>query len=138
MSGFTNKLKAEMLAAFFKGASMPASFFLALATNATAFGPDTNTLSDLTEIAPGNGYTQGGIAIAKYAIDFPTSSEDDTNDKGIIGLKNIVFTATGGSIPASGNGARYAVLTGPGATVGSRKVYLSIDLQSEPYPMDRN
>ena len=130
MSGFTNKLKAELLAAFFQGASAPASFFLALVTDATAPGPDTNTLADLTEIAAGNGYTAGGIAIAKNTTDFPTSTEDDANDKGIIGLKDIKFIANGGPIPASGNGARYAVLTGPGATVSSRKVYLWIDLVS--------
>lgn len=45
-------------------------------------------------------------------------------------MKDIKFTAKGGSIPKIGDGVRYAVLTEPGSNVGSRKVYLWFDLES--------
>lgn len=136
MTGLTNKLKAEMLAVFFRDDSAPVSFFLALVTNATAPGPDTNFMSDLTEIAAGNGYVAGGEAFARNPTDFPISTEDDSNDKGIVGLRDIVFTASGGPLPPSGGGARYAVLTDDNATISLRKVYLFFDLISERFLSD--
>jgi len=131
MAGFTNKAKAEMLLAFVRGAALPSSFYFVLVTSATAPNADTNILSDLTEIAAGNGYTSGGIQLAKNATSFPGSTpEDDTNNKGTLGIKSVPITASGGNIPASGNPARYAVITGPGSTIGSRKVYFWFDLGS--------
>ena len=136
MPGLTNKVKAEMLALFFREDPAPVSFFLALVTNDNVPGPDTNTMADLTEIAAGNSYVAGGQAIARDNIDFPTSTEDDAGDKGVVGLKNITFTASGGPIPTSGNGARYAVLTDDNVTISSRKVYLWFDLFSEKFLSD--
>lgn len=133
MSGLTNKLKADLLAAFFRAevGAQPASFFLALVTDATIPGPDTDTMADLTEIAAGNGYVAGGEALARDATDFPTSTEDDGGNKGVVGLRDIIFTASGGPIPDTGDGARYAVLTDDNVTISSRKVYLWFDLLSE-------
>ena len=55
---------------------------------------------------------------------------NDANDEAFILVQDITFTAGGGPIPASGNGAAYAVLTGPGSTVGDREVYLWFALES--------
>src|SRR5690606_19283105 len=92
---------------------------------------DTDTLDDLDEIAAGNGYTSGGIQINRDSTDFDTWTEDDVNDRAIIQLKDLVWTASGGTLPASGNGARYAVLTDDDETVADREVYAFWDLGSE-------
>ena len=128
MPGFTTKFYYEILAGFFTGSQLPASFFLALVTDDNAPGPDTKTLSQLTEIATGNGYIAGGVPISRAAASFPMLLEDDVNQKGVAGLKDIILTGNGGPIPRTGKGARYAVLTGPGAVIGDRKVYLYDDL----------
>lgn len=84
-------------------------------------GPDTNTLSDLVEIPAGNGYTTGGISVARNSTDFDTLTEDDTNDKSVLQLKNETWTASGGNLPSSGY-ATYAVLITDEATVANRQV----------------
>jgi hypothetical protein len=38
-------------------------------------------------------------------------------------VKDIVWTASGGTLPSDGNGATYAVITDDNATVASRDVY---------------
>lgn len=131
MAGWTNKGKFRMLGWVFNGVSLPTNFYVALVTSATAPTADTNTLSQLTEITAGNGYTSGGISLSKNTTDFDVITEDDTNDRGHIEIKDLVWTASGGSLPASGNGARYAVLTDDNATVGSREVYAYWDLSSD-------
>jgi hypothetical protein len=81
-------------------------------------GPDINVLTDLTEIAAGNGYTAGGAAVARNTTTgFDSLTEDDTNDLGSIQLQDVTWTASGGSIPSSGNGARYVVLVDDSANV---------------------
>jgi hypothetical protein len=122
MAGWTNRLKYNFLNWIFRAQTVPTNFYIALVTSATAPTQDTNTLSQLTEIAAGNGYTTGGYQLAKNATDFDTLTEDDALDKGIIKIKDVTWTASGGNIPASGNGARYAVLTDDNGTVGSREV----------------
>jgi hypothetical protein len=92
---------------------------------------DTDTKTSLTEIATGNGYTTGGTLLAWSSTDWDVWTEDDTNDRGLIQLKDIVWTASGGPIPASGNGARYAILTDDNATQGSREVYAYWDLTAD-------
>jgi hypothetical protein len=69
-------------------------------------GPDTNVLTDLIQIAAGNGYTAGGQTISA----FDTLTEDDTVDQGRIQCADVVWTASGGAIPSSGDGIRYAVM----------------------------
>ncbi len=74
-------------------------------------GPNTNLLTDLTEIATGNGYSAGGEAVARdITTGFDSLTEDDTNDQAYLQLQNVEWTASGGSIPASGDGIRYPVL----------------------------
>jgi len=99
--------------------------------SAAAPTADINTKSELTEIATGNGYTAGGISLNRDATDFDVLTEDDTNDRALIQIKDLVWTASGGNLPASGNGARYAILTDDNVTLGSREVWTYFDLVSD-------
>lgn len=131
MAGWTNKGKYKVLGWSFRGETIPTNFYLALATSAAAPDQDTNTFTELTEIAAGNGYTTGGYQLAKNATDWDVWTEDDSNDRGLIQLKDIVWTASGGSIPDTGDGARYAILLDDDGTVANREVYAYFDLVSD-------
>jgi len=131
MAGWTNRGKFSVLGYALRGVSIPTTFYVALFTSAAAPGPDTNTKSELTEIANGNGYTTGGIAVNNDSTDFDTQTEDDSNDRGLVQIKDLVWTATGGSLPASGSGARYACLTDDNATQGSRIILFYWDLGAD-------
>jgi hypothetical protein len=131
MPGITNRGKFRSLEGRYRNASVPTNFFIALFTSATAPTADTNLVSDLTQIATGNGYSDGGISLTKNATDFDVLTEDDTNDRALIQLKDIVWTASGGPIPASGGGARYAGLTTDEGTVANRAVEAYFDLVSD-------
>lgn len=130
-SGWTNKGKYHVLNLTFLNATEPTNYYVLLATSATTPTADTNTVSDLTEIAAGNGYTTGGYQLARNGTDFDTITEDDTNDKGLVQVKDVVWTASGGSIPGSGNGARWAVLTDDDGTIANREIYAWWDLSSD-------
>ena len=131
MAGWTNKGKWRVLGWAFRGDTSPTNLYVALVTSATAPGPDINTLGELTQIATGNGYSEGGYQLTPNSTDFDVHTEDDTNDRGLIQIKDIVWTASGGNIPASGSGARYAVLTDDNVTVASREVLAYWDLESD-------
>lgn len=131
MAGFTNKGLYSMLGWVFRGDTMPTNFYVALVTSATAPTADTNTMSDLTQIATGNGYTDGGYSLTPGATDWDVHTEDDTNDYAYVQIKDVVWTASGGTLPASGDGARYAVLTDDNATVANRLVIFWWDLVSD-------
>lgn len=131
MAGFTNRGKYLLLNEMFRNSTEFTNFYVVLVTSAVAPGPDTNTLADLTEIAAGNGYTSGGFQLVRNSTDFDVLTEDDTGDVGYIQIKNVAWTASGGSIPASGNGARYAVLTTDEVTVANRQVLAYWDLVSD-------
>ena len=130
-SGITNRGKYKLLDWVFRGTALPTNFYVALCTSAATPTADTNTLSELTEIAAGNGYTAGGISLTKNSTDFDTLTEDDSGDLGKVQVKDLTWTASGGSLPASGNGARWAVLTDDNATQGSRLVLAWWDLVSD-------
>ena len=131
MAGWTNRGKYLILDSYFRGATDPTNFYVALVTSAAAPTQDTNTLSQLTQIATGNGYTDGGYQLSRNSTDFDSLVEDDTGDQGELQIKDVVWTASGGPIPSSGSGARYAVLTDDNATVGSRQVIAYWDLGSD-------
>lgn len=126
-SGWTNKGKGLVLAHCFRGVALPTNWYVALITNAVVPTADTNTLSELTQIAGANGYTTNGVALSKNTTDFDTLTEDDTNDWALVQIKDLVWTASGGTLPSSG-GAYYAILTDDNATAGSRNVYYFWDL----------
>lgn len=131
MAGFTNKGKMNLLAWALRGVAVPTTFYVALFTSATAPTADTNTKSQLTEVASGNGYTTGGIAVNNDSTDFDVLTEDDGTDRGFIQIKDLVWTASGGALPASGSGARYACLTDDNATQGSREILFYWDLGAD-------
>lgn len=130
MAGFTNRGKFLVLEYVFRALTIPTNFYLALVTNDTPPGADHNTLSELTEISAGNGYTSGGESLTPGGTDFDTSSEDDTNDLAYVQVKDVSWTAAGGPIPSSGNGARFAVLLTDEVTVGNRQIIAYFDLGS--------
>ena len=129
---WTNKGKFLLLDWVFGGEPLPDNFYVALVTADNVPTVDTNTLSELTEVADGNGYTEGGYELTPGDTDFDVFTEDDTNNRALVQLKDLVWTATGGTIPDSGNGARYAVLTDStgdsGETIGDRQVIAMWDL----------
>lgn len=130
-SGITNRGKYKLLDWVFRASTLPTNFYVALCTSAATPTVDTNTFSELTEIAAGNGYTTGGISLTKNSTDFDVLTEDDTGDLGKIQIKDLTWTASGGSLPGSGNGARWAVLTDDNATQGNRIVIAWWDLTSD-------
>lgn len=130
MPGTTNRGAYRVGLAWFRN-SGPTNFYARLVTAATAPVADTNTASDLTQIAAGNGYTAGGIQLNRNATDFDTLVEDDVNDRAYAQLRDLVWTASGGPIPASGAGARYLVLTDDNVTDGSRDVLHYFDLGAD-------
>lgn len=119
---FTTRGFALLFAAYFRAGTRPAQFYVALVTDAVAPSHDTKTLSELTEIADGNGYPEGGYELDPNATDFDDITEDDTNQWTTLGIKTIAFAASGGDIPGSGDGARYLVLTTDEAAVGDRQI----------------
>lgn len=127
-SGRTNrgrKLEADIV---YRGATPPTTFYVALVTNAATPTADTNLFGELTEIAAGNGYTAVGIAVARNSTDFDVLTEDDTNDRAILQIKNLVITPSGGQVPASGAGAYYAVLLDDISPAANRNVWAWWDL----------
>jgi len=130
MAGWTNRGKYLALNGYFRNTGMPTSFYLALVRATNAPGPATNLLSDLVEITAGNGYAAGGQAVARNNTDFDVLTEDDSGNRALIQLKNFPWTATGGPLPLSGLGARYAVLLDDNATPANRQVIAYWDLGS--------
>ncbi|MCC6630365.1 MAG: hypothetical protein IT340_23530 [Chloroflexi bacterium] len=134
MAGFvTNRGKKRELDVMYRGQNVPGGFYVALVTAAAAPTVDTNLWSDLSanEVAAGNGYTAGGQALARGTAGFDVLTEDDSADRAFVQAANIVWTASGGPIPASGSGARYAVLLDDNGTPASREVLLVWDLGAD-------
>jgi hypothetical protein len=128
VAGFTNRGKYLVAGAYFRATGVPTNIYAALCTSATSPTADTNTLSELTEIAAGNGYTSGGLSLSRNGTDFPTLTEDDANDKAVLTVKNLVWTAAGGNLPSSGNVPKWLVLTTDEGTVGNRQILAYMDL----------
>jgi len=130
-SGWTNKGKVSILEAYFRNEGAPTNFYVALVTSAVEPTADHNSFSELTEITAGNGYATGGFQLAKNSTDFDVLTEDDTNDRGYIQIKDIVWTASGGTIPDSGDGARWAILLDDVVTIAGREILAYFDLSSD-------
>ena len=121
MAGWTNRGKYDCLALWARGTSPATAFYMALVKSTP--DADDDTMTDLTQVATGNGYSDGGLAVNRNGTDFDVLTEDDTNDKALVQVKDIVWTASGGTLPSDGVGATYAVITDDNATVASRDVY---------------
>lgn len=131
-SGITNKGRYHLFECLKRSPSLPSTYYIAAITGDVVPDADTATFSELTEIAAGNGYTSGGIALSVDSTSeitgFDTLTQDDVNDRAVMEIEDIVWTASGGNIPSSGSGARYVVLTDDNVTVSSREVYAWFDL----------
>lgn len=131
MPGFiTNRGKKLLLQYALQNASLPTTLFLALGTATTAPTVDTDTMSQISEIAVGNGYTSGGQTVARNTTDWTTLTEDDTSDFATVKIIDKSWTASGGTLPTSGLGARWAFLTTDEATVANRQIIAGFDLVS--------
>lgn len=128
MPFFTNRGAKLFWGYLLNGVTLPTNLYFALLTNDVAPTVDTNVMSDLVEIAAGNGYTAGGLSLSLNATDFPSLTEDDVNDLGSILIKDVVFTASGGSMPISGSAARFGALTDDNVTVADRQIFYVCDL----------
>lgn len=127
MPGVTNRGKFLTLSYKYRAATRPSNYYIALVTSAVAPTADTNTLSELTQISSGTGYTTNGQSLTPNATDFDVLTEDDTNDRAFIQLRDITWTAAGGNLGA----ARYAVLTDDNATPANRQIDAFWDLASD-------
>ena len=131
MAGVFNRGKFLLLQEFFLTTGAPTNIYAALVTSATAPAVDHNTFSELTEITAGNGYATGGYSLARNGTDFDSLVENDTDDRAEVQAKDIVWTASGGPIPLSGDGARYMVFIDDDVTIGSRQLVAWFDLGSD-------
>jgi hypothetical protein len=132
MAGWTNRGKFMVLGWAFVNLTIPTNYYLALLTSAHAPDADDDVFaSPLIEIAAGNGYAAGGYQLTPGSTDFDVHTEDDVNDRGLVQIKDVVWTASGGNIPDSGDGARYAILTDDNVTQALREVYFYWDLTSD-------
>lgn len=120
----------------YAGGAIPSTgqWYIALATSdAVPSIAGTNTLGQLSTtnlIAEGNGYTHLTFGLDRNATDFDVLTNDTANAYGLIQVKNAVWSAAGGSIPASGTGAFYALLTDDNATTSAREILGWWDLTS--------
>lgn len=128
---WTNRGARRAIAILFQGETPPTDFYVALIKATPAPTVDTTTMAAVAEITAGNGYTAGGIQLNRDAVDFDTLNENTTDDLAEALIRDLVWTASGGSIPASGAGARYAVLTNDNATLSAREIWLVFDLSSD-------
>lgn len=127
---WTNRGARRALAILFQGEAAPADFYVALVKASPAPTADTVTMASLSEITAGNGYTAGGIQLNRDSVDFDTLNENTTDDLAEALIRDLVWTASGGAIPSSGDGARYAVLTDDDGTLSAREVWIVFDLTS--------
>lgn len=118
---FTNRGLYRMLKAMLQDEAWPTSFYVALVTDTP--NVQTVTFSQLSEIGAGNGYTSGGYQVVRTAVGFDVVTQDDSNARAYGQAADIVWTASGGPIPAAGNDAIYAVLLDDNAVVADREVW---------------
>ena len=125
---WTNRGKFLLLSWAFPRVAFPTNYYVALVTDAIAPTVDMNTLGQLTQIATGNGYVDGGYELTPNDTDFDVTTEDDALDKALCQIKDIIWTAVAGPIPSAGDGARYAILTDDNGTIANRQVIHAWDL----------
>lgn len=124
----TNRAKYLIARGYFRRQDLPTNHYVALCTGAIVPTVDMNTLAELTEIAAGNGYSTGGISLTPGSTDFDVNTESDVSDYGMVQIKDLVWSASGGSIPASGAVPKYAILLTDEATVANRQIIAAWDL----------
>lgn len=125
----TNDFKYDVFDNYLRGAAPESKFHVALVTNVPPVLDATiEKMGDLTEIAEGNGYTSGGIALNRDNVDFPVLTKDDAKNEVTFETRPFSWLAVGGLIPISGNPATHVVLTGDDPVVANRKVLFISDM----------
>lgn len=120
---WTNRGTFRMLESVFRNVPILSGFAIALITDSVLPSLSTVLLGELEEIVSGNGYTSGGVTVSRDSIGFPVIIQDDVLNKSSIIMKDVIFTASGGILPVSGNGIKFIVLTDNNTTIGDREVY---------------
>lgn len=131
MAGLTNRGKLIMLNCTMRGQQVPNAFKICLITGVVGGISlwDMKVFADVVEIATGYGYEYtSGMNLSRNTTDFDVAGVDEASDFGYVQLKDIVWTAAGGTIPKSGGGAKYAVLMD---NTSSGNVYGYWDLSGE-------
>ncbi len=90
-----------------------------LCTSASLPTADTNTLSELTQVANAFGYLQAGYNVPRSTAGWDSITEDDTNDRARALLVDTLVAASGGSIAD----IKSIVVADANATLGSREIY---------------
>ena len=133
---FLARLLELMCLGTWNGGSAPTEFKLVpLASTSSDLAKTQTTFSGLTEIAAGNGYTSGGITVARSSSGFGTMSV--ASNIITIPIQDVSITASGGTVPSSGLGG-YWVLTDNGGTLSAREVYTRHGSATEPSVSDGN
>ena len=126
-SGTTDRGKKLLLDYAFEASTVPTTYYLALCTNATPPTKAINTFSQLVQVATGQGYTDGGASLTA-ADDFTVTEVDGAVGAKVV-IADVTWTASGGNLPASGDGARWAVLLD--GNVSGSNVLAYFDLVSD-------
>jgi len=119
-AGATNRGRYNIADMYFRGATRPTNYYMALVTNAVTCGVDTNTLSELTQISDG-GYSDGGQTVT---FDNLTEGSSLAN----IQVANQAWTPTTSIAPVQ------AILTDDNVTVGSRDIFFFWDVTGTSIP----
>lgn len=117
-SGWTNRGKYLLLGHEFRGETLPTNFYVYL-VNSTP-DADDNTYADITEASN----YDGEQSLSRNATDFDTWTEDDgASDEAYIQIKDLVFTASGGTCTCT-----HAILTDDNGTEANRQIIAFWDL----------
>lgn len=92
----------RMLDITFRGATAPTGCTVRLLSSLPTNEVDVEAFSALSEVATGNGYTQGGETVALSSSGFDVLSDDASNNRQFLQLADVEWTASGGSISAVG------------------------------------
>lgn len=117
--GWTDRGRLRVLQRLHDGTALPGSYKVHLCTEVDEPGAETVLLSELTQIANGNGYSTNGIDVA-ISTSNASVADGGVANKATLTV-SVVVTATG-NVPASGNPIAYVVLTDDNATVANREV----------------
>ena len=127
-SNWTNRGKYLILGDYLRNETSPTVFYVYLINSTPTV--DTNTFSELTEASN----YDGEQSLSRNSTDFDVWTEDDvTNDNAYMQIKDLVFTASGGTCTTT-----YAVLTDDNVTEGSRQVIAYFDLGATQNITDGN
>mgnify|MGYP006908211794 CR=1 FL=1 len=74
---------------------------------------DVNTMAEVTEVDPGNGYVSGGNAVVGNSTNFPVTQDQALNRAYYVIADQEFTPAAAGTLPATGSGASYMALCGP-------------------------